>query len=138
MGIEFGDISKLRFLDQLLTTPRALKLECEKSEFADILEVIDPSEDGYVIWPRFLEVVAALKMKQTDDGDDEEEVEEAFRLFTKGEKITAADLRRIAEDLKEHVTEEQIRDMILEAAGGEEGGVGRRRFGEVMRRAGAL
>lgn len=68
-----------------------------------------------MVWPRFLEV-AALKLKSRDT---REEVENAFRLFTGGGEgpITLEDLRRIAKELKEEVTEEQLGDMIAEAVG---------------------
>ena len=52
--------------------------------------------------------------------------------------ITMQTLKRVAKVLKEDVDEKVLRDMILEANGGAgvRKGVGRREFGEVMRRAG--
>jgi len=71
-----------------------------------------------------------------------EEVTEAWRLFTQGggeDKITLATLKRVAKALKEDVSEDTLRDMILEANGGV--GVGRGveidEFEAVLRRAGA-
>jgi Ca2+-binding EF-hand superfamily protein len=51
------------------------------------------------------------------DRDTTEEIEAAFKLFTGGADgpIKLEDLRRIARELKEEVTEEQLRDMIGEA-----------------------
>jgi len=68
------------------------------------------------------------------------EVEEAFKLFLdmgggRGGRITIETLRRVAEVLKEDVSEGVLRDMLVEAEGGE-GGVGLQGFEGVMRRAG--
>lgn len=75
------------------------------------------------------------------DRDMKEEVEKAFRLFTGGGDgpIRLDDLRRVAEDLKEEVTEEQLRDMMEEASSGALGrGVSLRDFEGVMRKAGVF
>ncbi|KAF8249665.1 EF-hand [Wilcoxina mikolae CBS 423.85] len=113
----------------------ALGLESSRDELQEILEVVDPESEGYVIWPRFLEV-AALKLKSRDT---REEVENAFRLFMGGGggPITVEDLRRVAKELKEEVTEEQLGDMMAEAAG-TRSGVDIRAFEGVMKRAGVL
>lgn len=76
------------------------------------------------------------------------EVDEAFELFVGegrgggdgGGVITMETLRQVARVLKEDVSEEVLRDMVLEANGGKgvRAGVGRGKFGEVMRRAGVL
>jgi hypothetical protein len=61
-------------------------------------------------------------------------------LFTNGTKgpITMGMLKRVAASLKEDVSDDLLRDMILEANGGAGigHGVGRDDFEEVMRRAG--
>lgn len=77
----------------------------------------------------------------------EEEVIAAFQLFTKGGTgpITLPHLRRVAKELKEDVSDELLRDMILEANGEMEGsrdawrkGVGIEDFEGVMKRAGVF
>jgi len=90
--------------------------------------------------------VCALKLHARDREDVRGEVDDAFRLFTgggeedevEGQKITLAHLKRVAAVLKEDVDEGVLRDMILEANGGEGvgAGVGREEFEGVMRRAG--
>lgn len=66
----------------------------------------------------------------------------AYRLFTKGQEgpITIAHLRRVARELKEDVSDEMLRNMILEANGGASlsRGVGVEDFEGVMVRAGVL
>jgi Ca2+-binding EF-hand superfamily protein len=79
----------------------------------EMMDVLEPDDDDEVPWERFLEV-AALARKHGDVG---EEVEDTFRLFTEGEEITLQDLRRVMEELKEQLSEQQLRDMMEEAKG---------------------
>lgn len=90
----------------------------------------------------FLAVAAAKLHSRGDDGLDEE-VDLAFRLFTRGSDgpITLGHLRRIARELKEDdVGEELLRDMILEANGGDgvNAGVTMEQFRDVLGRAGVF
>ena len=86
--------------------------------------------------------VCAQKINSRSDGSKAEEVETAYRLFTKGSEgpITMAHLRRVARELREDVGDELLRNMILEANGGRgvSGGVGVEDFEVVMRRAGVF
>ena len=104
--------------------------------------------------------IAALKVLSKGSGDDgrREEVEEAFGLFVGGrgkgkgvddggggggggeKRISLAMLKRVARELKEDVGEQVLKDMILEANGGEGvgRGVGLGEFEGVMRRAGVF
>lgn len=86
-----------------------------------------------------------------------EEILQAFKLFTqfqpqyptlqedsiRNRKITMADLKRIAKELKEEV-DEKVLGLMMEEANGLSGqgavqrGVGLGEFGEVLRRAGAV
>ncbi|KAL8843176.1 MAG: hypothetical protein Q9176_002129 [Flavoplaca citrina] len=139
---------------------KALGLKSRKRSIQDLLDAADPDDSGSIPYETFL-AVAALKLNaqsSNDDNEDEKaaEIEEAFQLFLgegrKGgrktgedddegeEVITMQTLKRVAKVLKEDVDEKVLRDMILEANGGAgvRKGVGRREFGEVMRRAGVL
>lgn len=90
--------------------------------------------------------ICALKLHARDDDSAAHaaEVDEAFALFTAtattagSSVITMAHLKRVAATLKQDVTDDLLRDMILEANGGAGvgKGVGRDEFEVVMRRAG--
>lgn len=89
--------------------------------------------------------ICALKLHAREDDDEAKnaEVDDAFRLFVGPEgmgedKITLANLKRVAAVLKQEVDEGVLKDMILEANGGAGvgKGVGRGEFEGVMRRAG--
>ena len=86
--------------------------------------------------------ICALKLQSREDNPEKhaQEVEEAYLLFTRGgeECITLATLRRVARALKEDVSDEVLKDMILEANGGAgvQRGVKKEEFEVVMKRAG--
>ena len=88
-------------------------------ELSEIVDVLDPESDGYVTYPNFV-AVCALKISARSDESKLEEVSEAYKLFTRGTEgpITVNHLRRIAKELKEEISDELLRDMILEANGG--------------------
>lgn len=97
--------------------------------------------EGYVTYSRFVEI-CALRMNSQSDESNTEEVREAYRLFTKGSDgpINIQHLRRVAKDLKEDISDEILRNMILEANGGAgvSRGVGIDDFHAVMVRAGVF
>lgn len=86
--------------------------------------------------------VCALKINSRTDDSKAEEIDAAYRLFTKGSEgpITLPHLRRVARELKEDVSDEMLRNMILEANGGAglSKGVGVEDFEGVMIRAGVF
>lgn len=112
-----------------------------KEELFEFTSILDPEDEGFATYPSFV-AICALKLHSRDREDVQEEVDDAFKLFTgKDEvegRITLAHLKRVAALLKEEVDEAVLRDMILEANGGAGvgTGVGREEFEGVMRRAG--
>jgi hydroxyacylglutathione hydrolase len=110
-------------------------------ELGEFIEILDPESDGYVSYPNFV-AICALKINSRSDESKQEEVAEAFKLFTRGTDgpITVHHLRRIAKELKEEVSDDMLRNMILEANGGAgvNRGVGMDDFHNVMTRAGVF
>lgn len=86
--------------------------------------------------------VCALKLHNRTEASISEDVEHAYKLFTRGTDgpILLAHLRGIARELKEDVSEELLRDMVREANGGEglHAGVNVEQFRDVMGRAGVF
>ncbi|RAL14542.1 EF-hand superfamily Ca2+-modulated protein [Aspergillus homomorphus CBS 101889] len=123
----------------------ALGLTTDPHELPEILSALDPTETGYVAYEPFL-TVAAAKLRSRSADAMAAEVDAAFRLFTRGADntgvITLHHLRRIARELKEdaNLSEQLLRDMILEANGGAGVGAGVTlgQFREVMLRAGVF
>jgi Ca2+-binding EF-hand superfamily protein len=120
---------------------RALGIPPTPLELKEFISILDPDDEGYTLYPSFVAICALKIHAKKDDSDArDEEVEQAFILFTNGTEgpITMGMLKRVAAALKEDVSDDLLRDMILEANGGAGigKGVGRDEFAEVMRRAG--
>jgi Ca2+-binding EF-hand superfamily protein len=125
---------------------RALGLDVPRSQIAEIATTLDPGDSGYVTYSAFVAYAALhLYHAERDAAQDFEEVEEAYNLFTlRGAgPITVAHLRRVAKELKMEVSEDVLKDMIVEANGeprreGWRKGVDIEDFEEVLRRAGVF
>lgn len=119
----------------------------DKDELAEFTSILDPEDEGFATYPSFV-AICALKFqdRETTDESHAQEVDEAFSLFTgqrpsssQNQVITLAHLKRVAKVLKEeNVSDDLLRDMILEANGGAGVGRGVRKdeFDNVLRRAG--
>lgn len=111
------------------------------TELSSFLDALDPDDEGYVSYEPFVSI-CALKLHARTDDTIADEVENAYKLFTKGGDgpITIAHLRRVAKELREDVSDEMLRAMVLEANGG--AGVGHgvpiEDFQNVMKRAGVF
>ncbi|CAK7211084.1 hypothetical protein SBRCBS47491_000998 [Sporothrix bragantina] len=123
-----------------------------RAELAEFVSILDPDDEGFAVYSSFV-AICALQMRtraeRASGTEQAQEVDEAFKLFvghgqSQAQKqaasgvITMAHLRRIATTLKEEVTDDVLRDMVLEANGGAgvAQGVDRDAFENVMRRAG--
>ncbi|KAJ9634477.1 hypothetical protein H2204_006302 [Knufia peltigerae] len=117
-----------------------------QSEMQEFIDTLDPDSSGYVTYPHFL-ALCALQLKSKTDEAKDEEVQTAFDLFHPGQApanheqvIRLQDLRIVAKTLKEDVSDDVLKAMILEANGGQ--GIGRgvnvEDFRAVMNRAGVF
>lgn len=120
----------------------ALNIPPTPDELAEFTSILDPESEGFAVYSSFVAICALKLHAQSRTSDTHnQEVDEAFNLFTQGVgdgKITLQTLKRVAKLLKEEVSEDVLRDMILEANGGAGvgNGVERDEFEGVMRRAG--
>lgn len=110
-------------------------------ELSSFIEILDPDSIGYSTYADFV-AICALKINARSDESKAEEMNTAYRLFTKGTEgpISIAHLRRVARELKEDVSDDMLRNMILEANGGAglTKGVAIEDFKSVMIRAGVF
>ncbi|KAL1888805.1 Cytoplasmic glyoxalase II [Ceratocystis pirilliformis] len=121
-------------------------------ELAEFLSILDPDNEGFASFEPFF-AICALKFHARDSDKDthSNELDEAFALFTntysagagaggdhEDGRITVAHLKRVAALLKEDVSDDLLRDMVLEAnrGAGISAGVQKEEFDNVMRRAG--
>ncbi|KAK0719789.1 ef-hand superfamily Ca2+-modulated protein [Lasiosphaeris hirsuta] len=120
----------------------------DKAELSEFTSILDPDDEGFTTYPSFVAICALKLHSRSRPGEEAHlrEVDEAFSLFTGAggsgsgaDAITLTHLKRVAALLREDgISDELLRDMILEANGG--AGVGRGvkkdEFDGVMKRAG--
>ncbi|OCK80441.1 EF-hand superfamily Ca2+-modulated protein [Lepidopterella palustris CBS 459.81] len=135
---------------------KSLNLAPSPSSLPEILSTIDPLNSGFIPLAPFLSYAAIAVHSKADSNSEPSsdeaphnaaEVRAAYKLFTHGDSgpITLAHLRRVAKELREDVSDDVLRDMIVEAnAGmkgkrrGDVGTVGLEEFESVMKRAGVF
>jgi Ca2+-binding EF-hand superfamily protein len=131
--------------NKIKTAMRALGLDTSNtSEMSSILSTLDGEKTGSVEWDMFLQVMA-LKLEHDEEGDKaserrQRELQRAFELFDSEGRgvITLSDLRRVARVLGEDCTDEDLQEMIDEAAVTRAGQVYLKDFEQVMQRAGVI
>ena len=132
--------------NKVKTAMRALGLDTtSSSEMSSILSTLDGEKTGSVEWDTFLQVMALKLAHDEESGDQtterrQREIRRAFELFDSEGRgvITLSDLRRVARVLGEDCSEEDLQEMIEEAAGTRAGQVYLKDFEKVMQRAGVL
>jgi Ca2+-binding EF-hand superfamily protein len=132
--------------NKVKTAMKALGLDTiSTSEMSAILSALDDEKTGSVEWDMFLQVMALKLAHEEESGNEgperrQREIRRAFELFDSEGRgvITLSDLRRVAGVLGEDCSEEDLQEMIDEAAITRPGQVFLKDFEAVMLRAGVL
>ena len=111
---------------------RALGFEPKKEEIRKLIADIDKNGSGTVDFSEFLEMMT-VKMGERDS---REEMLKAFRLFDDDEtgKISFKNLKRVAMELGEKMTDEELQEMIDEADRDGDGEVNQDEFLRIMKK----
>lgn len=113
-AFELFDTDKDSRIDahELKVAMRALGFDVRKEEVLRILQDLGKDEGETIEFSEFHDI---MKVK-ISERDPHEEIERAFRLFDEDGTgvITVANLKRIARELGEHLTDDEIRQMIDE------------------------
>ncbi|KAF2453641.1 hypothetical protein BDY21DRAFT_355616 [Lineolata rhizophorae] len=133
---ESGSVLKREDIRRCLIS---LGLSPSQSDMLGILDALDPAKSGFVTYAHFLELAAIYLNQQERDPEDQSSEEginsrvssreatripreayEAFELFKHGNRgpITLSHLRKVARELREEISDDILKDMILEANGG--------------------
>jgi EF hand len=91
---------------------RALGFEPKKDEIKKMINDIDKDGSGTIDFDEFLQMMTA----KMGERDSREEIMKAFRLFDDDEtgKISFKNLKRVAKELGENMTDEELMEMIEE------------------------
>merc|ERR1719164_340796 len=98
---------------ELKVAMRALGFEPKKEEVKKMIADIDKDGDGTIDFNEFLDMMTA----KMGERDSREEILKAFRLFDDDEtgKISFKNPKRVAKELGERMTDEELQEMIDEA-----------------------
>ncbi|KAA8906016.1 hypothetical protein TRICI_005199 [Trichomonascus ciferrii] len=122
-------------VDNLPDALLALDIDPTEEEFEEIVRTLDPDATGKIYFEPFAKVMSLKLESQNTGSQHNEQVVEAFRLFTDGEDrdITLQDLQRVAAEVKDNPALEELREMMM----GKQS-ISLKEFEDIMKQAKAL
>lgn len=117
---------------ELKVAMRALGFEPRKEEMKKMISEVDKEGTGKISFNDFL----AVMTQKMAEKDTKEEILKAFRLFDDDEtgKISFKNLKRVANELGESLTDEELQEMIDEADRDGDGEVNEEEFLKIMKK----
>ncbi|XP_033829972.1 uncharacterized protein cetn2 [Periophthalmus magnuspinnatus] len=126
------DGSGLIDVKDLKVALRAMGFEPKKEEIKKMINEVDKEGTGKITFTDFL----AVMTQKMAEKDSKEEILKAFKLFDDDEtgKISFKNLKRVAKELGENVTDEELQEMIDEADKDGDGEVSQQEFLRIMKK----
>ena len=117
---------------ELKIAMRALGFEPKQEEIDKMVRDVDDDGSGSVDFPEFLDMMAHKILNR----DPIEEINKAFKLFDDDNtgKVTFKNLKRVAKELGERLTDEELQEMIDEADRDGDGEVNNDEFQRIMKK----
>ena len=117
---------------ELKVAMRALGFEPKKEEIKKMIADLDHEGNGVIDYNDFLDLMT-VKMAERDPM---EEMMKAFRLFDEDDtgKISFKNLKRVAKELGENMSDEEIQEMIDEADRDGDGEISDEEFFRIMKK----
>ena len=117
---------------ELKVAMRALGFEPKKQEIKKMIADLDTEGNGVIDYNDFLDLMT-VKMAERDPM---EEMMKAFRLFDEDDtgKISFKNLKRVAKELGENMSDEEIQEMIDEADRDGDGEISDEEFFRIMKK----
>lgn len=111
---------------------RALGFEPKKEEITKMISEVDKEGTGKMNFNDFLTVITHKMCEK----DSKEEILKAFKLFDDDETgtISFSNLKRVATELGENITDEELQEMIDEADRDGDGEVNEQEFLHIMKK----
>merc|ERR1712137_1000192 len=117
---------------ELKIAMRALGFELKQEEIGKMVRDVDEDGSGAVDYPEFLEMMAHKKLNR----DPVEEIDKAFKLFDDDQtgRVSFKNLQRVAKELGERLTDEELQEMIDEVDRDGDGEVNNEEFQRIMKK----
>merc|ERR1712070_1088980 len=117
---------------ELKVAMKALGFEPKKGEIEKLIHSVDDDGDGEMDWDDFLRMGEA-KILNKDQKDD---LLKAFGLMDRSQtgKLTVEDLKAVAKDIGDKVTDEELLEIITTIAGPDATELTEEKFLEVMKK----
>ncbi|NXK85665.1 CETN2 protein, partial [Formicarius rufipectus] len=117
---------------ELKVAMRALGFEPKKEEIKKMISDLDKEGTGRISFEDFL----AVMTQKMAEKDSKEEILKAFKLFDDDGtgKISFRNLKRVAKELGENLTDEELKEMIEEADRDGDGEVDEQEFLRIMKK----
>ncbi|CUV04981.1 unnamed protein product [Cryptosporidium hominis] len=132
-AFELFDGDSIGYIDikEVKVAMRALGFDPKKEELKKILSNVELN-NGMVSYNDFYDLVETKILQR----DPKEEIIKAFKLFDDDEtgKITFKNLKRVAKELGENISDEEIQEMIDEADRDGDGEINQEEFIRIMRK----
>nr|XP_046173251.1 centrin-3 isoform X1 [Oncorhynchus gorbuscha] len=134
-AFELFDTDKDKEIDyhELKVAMRAMGFEVKKVDILKILKDYDREGNGKITFDDFNEVGVSVTDRILER-DPKEEILKAFKLFDDDDsgKISLRNLRRVARELGENITDEELRSMIDEFDTDGDGEINQEDFVSIM------
>jgi len=116
---------------ELKVAMRALGFDTKKQDLVKLIEQYDREETGQITFNDFMEIMTQKIL----DRNPEEEIFKAFQLFDDDNsgKISLKNLRRVARELGENLSDEELQAMIDEFDRDEDGEIDEQEFAAIMK-----
>ena len=116
---------------ELKVALRALGFDVKKNDILAIMKEYDKQEKGRLEYADFVEIFA----KKISERDPTAEIVKAFKLFDEDKrgKIGLKNLRRVAKELGENLTDEELQAMIDEFDKDQDGEINEQEFLAIMK-----
>ncbi len=128
---------------ELKVAMRALGFEPKKEEIKKMIADVDKDGTGVIEYQDFLDLMTVKMVTLSEtiltpqaERDPLEEIRKAFKLFDDDEtgKISLKNLRRVAKELGETMTDEELQEMIDEADRDGDGEISEEEFIRIMKK----
>lgn len=117
---------------KLRSTLRGIGFEPKTEDLKRLLAEFDKQETGFISKENYLKIVD----RKLNEKGTNEEILKAFEMFDcqKVGKISFQDLKRVAEELSENITDDELHEMIREADKNQDNFVDKGEFLEIMKK----